>query len=140
MGNGMQVDAVGVIHAMPNNKLSLPNGLHIEYPSLYVRNTEGKQEWSYLSKGHPVKIYGGKIVENFTQAVARCVVAEQMLKISKRYKVVLTVHDAVACVAPIEEAEEAKKFVVECMSWQPAWATGLPLACEAGMGASYGDC
>jgi hypothetical protein len=52
----------------------------------------------------------------------------------------LTVHDAVACVAPIEEAEEARAFVEDCMRWRPLWAQDLPLACESGMGASYGDC
>jgi DNA polymerase I-like protein with 3'-5' exonuclease and polymerase domains len=140
MGNGMQVDAQGVIHAIPNKGLSLPNGLHIQYPELVNVYNEGKSEWVYTSKGVSTKIYGGKVVENFTQAVARCVVAEQMLKISKRYKVVLTVHDAVACIAPIEEAAEAKKFVEECMSWRPKWAQTLPLACESGSGASYGDC
>ena len=85
-------------------------------------------------------MYGGLIVENFCQAVARCIVGEQMLKISSRYKVVLTVHDAIACIAPVDEAKEALRFVEECMSWRPTWAQGLPLACESGMGASYGDC
>jgi hypothetical protein len=54
--------------------------------------------------------------------------------------VVLTVHDAAAIIAPIDEAKEAQAFVEECMSWVPKWATGLPLACESGMGESYGDC
>jgi DNA polymerase len=88
----------------------------------------------------PVYIYGGKVVENVCQAVARQVVAEQMLRIGKKYKVVLTVHDAVACIAPIEEKDEAKQYVEECMSWRPKWAQTLPLACESGVGASYGDC
>lgn len=79
-------------------------------------------------------------VENICQAVARQVVAEQMLRINKRYQVRLTVHDSVAVVVPESEAVEAKAFVEECMSWNPKWATGLPLACEAGMGKSYGDC
>lgn len=79
-------------------------------------------------------------VENFTQAIARCIVAEQMLRISKRYPVVLTVHDAAAIVAPEAEAVDARIYVEECMSWNPAWAQGLPLACESGVGASYGDC
>lgn len=79
-------------------------------------------------------------VENFTQAIARCIIAEQMLRIAKRYKVVLTVHDAIGCIAPVEEQEEAVRFVEECMSWRPTWAVGLPLACEVGWGASYGDC
>ena len=79
-------------------------------------------------------------VENFCQAVARCIIAEQMLRISKRYKVVLTVHDAIAIIAKVEEADEARAFVEENMRWRPLWALDLPLACESGMGASYGDC
>jgi len=79
-------------------------------------------------------------VENFTQAIARCVVAEQMLRISKRYRPVLTVHDSVAIVAPKNDAVAAQAYVEECMSWNPAWATGLPLSCESGVGESYGDC
>jgi DNA polymerase len=94
----------------------------------------------YTSKGLPVRIYGGKVVENICQAVARQIVAEQMLRVSKRYKVVLTVHDAVAIVAKKEEAAEAQAYLEECMSWNPKWADGLPLSCESGVGASYGDC
>jgi len=74
------------------------------------------------------------------QAIARCVIAEQMIKISKRYKVVLTVHDAVACIALKEEAVEAQQYVELCMRWRPKWAETLPLNCESGMGNSYGDC
>jgi len=140
-GNGKQVDATGIIHAVPGKGLSLPNGLFIQYPDLRkVFDENGKAKWLYTSKGVTTNIYGGKVVENFTQAVARCVVAEQMLKISQKYKVVLTVHDAVACIAKVEEAAEAKAYVEECMSWRPKWAQGLPLACESGIGASYGDC
>lgn len=79
-------------------------------------------------------------VENICQAVARQIVAEQMLRIAKRYRVVLTVHDAVACIARQEEAKEAQAYVEECMRWNPKWATGLPLSCESGVGATYGDC
>ncbi len=64
----------------------------------------------------------------------------ELHKIAKKYKVVLTVHDAVACIAPESEAEEAQKFVEECMRWRPDWAQTLPLNCESGMGKSYGDC
>jgi len=79
-------------------------------------------------------------VENFTQAVARCIVAEQMLRVSKYYKPVLTVHDAIAIIAPEREAKAAQECLEEAMSWNPKWAAGLPLACESGVGASYGDC
>jgi len=50
------------------------------------------------------------------------------------------VHDAVACIAPMEEADEAKAFVMECMRRTPDWAEGLPLSCEAGAAVRYGDC
>lgn len=141
-GQSFTVDTPGIVRVVPGKGLTLPSGLFIQYPDLRsVRNAEtDKQEFVYTSKGLPVRIYGGKIVENFTQAIARCVVAEQMLRIQKRYPVVLTVHDAAAIVAPIAEAKEAQAFVEECMSWVPKWATGLPLACESGMGESYGDC
>ena len=140
-GMGMQIDIPGLIHAVPGKGLTLPSSLHIQYPNLRaITNEEGKRELVYTSKGTPIRIYGGKVVENFTQAVARCIVAEQMLRVSRRYKAVLTVHDAVAIVAKKSEAEEAQAYLEACMSWNPKWATGLPLACESGVGDSYGDC
>jgi DNA polymerase len=86
------------------------------------------------------KIYGGKLVENICQGIARCIIGEQMIRIAKRYKVVLTVHDAIACVALEKEAQEAVAYVEECMKWVPEWALGLPLSCEVGFGKSYGEC
>jgi len=139
VGNSMQIDTVGLIHATPQG-IALPSGLHIQYPDLMSSMIDGRAQWTYLSKGVLNRVYGGLVVENFCQAVARCVVGEQMLRIAKRYKVVLTVHDAVACIVPIEEAKEAREYVEECMSWRPSWAQELPVACESGVGASYGDC
>jgi DNA polymerase len=140
-GQTMVIDDVGLVTAIAGQGLTLPNGLHIQYPNLRVHVGEnGNRELIYTSKGLPVRIYGGKVVENICQAVARQIVAEQMLRIAKRYKVVLTVHDAVAVIAPEAEAKEAQAYVEQCMSWNPKWAAGLPLSCESGMGASYGDC
>jgi DNA polymerase len=94
----------------------------------------------FMVRGHSEPFVVHNCVENVCQAVARQVVAEQMLRVAKRYKVVLTVHDAIAIIAKKEEAKEAQAYLEECMSWNPKWATGLPLACESGMGESYGDC
>ena len=85
-------------------------------------------------------IYGGKVVENVCQAIARCIIGEQMLRIAKKHKVVLTVHDSIVCCVPDAEAEEAKAYVEQCMRWVPEWATGLPVNCEAGIGKNYGEC
>ena len=115
----------------------LPSGLFLNYPDL---QRDSDNQFSYASRRGRIKIYGGKVVENVCQALARCVIGEQMLRISKKYTVALTVHDAVMAVVKEEERDEAIKYVAECMSWRPKWAQTLPLACEIGAGASYSDC
>lgn len=114
----------------------LPSGLYLGYNDLRKED----DAYSYGSRRGRVKIYGGKVVENLCQAVARCIIGEQMLRIAKRYKVALTVHDAVMAVVPEEERDEAIRYIHDCMSWRPSWAQTLPLACEIGAGKSYADC
>jgi len=117
--------------------IRLPNGLHIRYPSLRY-NEEGKM--IYTSRRGPVNIWGGAMVENIVQALARIIVGEQMVWVAERYRPVLTVHDAIVCVVPVQEKEQALEFIIRMMSTAPSWCKTLPVACEAKMGASYGDC
>jgi DNA polymerase len=122
------------------NGIELPNGLMIRYPNLRF-DTEGeKSQYKYKSRKGEIGIWGGAVVENVVQALARIVVGEQMLAINERYRVALTVHDAAVIVVPETEREEAMAFITEKMSIAPAWATGLPVACEAKWGHSYGEC
>ena len=118
----------------------LPSNFYIRYPEITTDTTEEKTRIVYKSRKGLISIWGGAVVENIVQALARCVVGEQMLKIGERYRPALTVHDAVVCVVPDDEVEEATKFIVQCMTTPPKWATGLPVACEAKHGKSYGDC
>ena len=114
----------------------LPNNVLLEYPDLKQEHGE----FTYRARRMRVKIYGGKVVENICQAVARCIIACQMGWISEYYKVALTVHDSLVCVVKDEEVEEARQFIEECMREAPEWAKGLPLDCESGIGKSYGEC
>ena len=123
--------------SLTENGFLLPSGLYLNYPDLR-RDSDG--EYTYASRRGRIKIYGGKIVENVCQALARCIIGEQMLRISKRYRVALTVHDAVMAVVPEKEVKEAEIYIQECMQWRPSWASTLPLACELGVGKSYGEC
>jgi DNA polymerase len=120
--------------------LLLPNGLMIRYPNLKKFTEESKSEYRYESRKGPVSLWGGSLVENVVQALARIVVGEQMLAIKKRYPVILTVHDAAVVLVKEEEKDEAEAFIVECMSTPPEWARGLPVACEAKFAKSYGEC
>jgi len=115
----------------------LPSGLYLNYRDL---QKDSDEQYSYASRRGRIKIYGGKIVENLCQALARCIIGEQMLRMARKYKVALTVHDAVMVVVKEEEQEEAVAYVEECMKWRPSWALTLPLACELGVGKSYGEC
>ena len=135
----------GVLKIEGSDGILLPNTLYLRYPNLRIlENEEGKSELMYdTKKGKaviPTRIYGGKVIENVCQALARIVIGEQMLMVAKKYRVVMTVHDAIACIVPTAQVETAKEYVEICMRTRPSWGMELPLNCEAGYGESYGDC
>jgi DNA polymerase len=133
--NEYTLGALPAVWVTPHG-LKLPNGLFIRYPNLRMSN--GK--YIYDSRKGVVNIWGGAMVENIVQALARIIVGEQMLKLQERYRPVLTVHDAAVCVVPRPEIEEGMAFITQVMSTPPEWAAGLPVACEAKYGESYGEC
>ena len=126
--------------------IKLPNDMLVRYPGLHKTN-EG---FVYTTKRGPIKIYGGKVVENLVQALARIVVFDQMAKIDQefrkrdsadtRFKVALTVHDEVVAVVPKIDAQRSLNFMIKVMSTPPQWAQGLPVACEGDFALTYGDC
>ena len=135
----------GVLVVDGKKGIRLPNGLYMKYPNLRKQqNEQGKEEYVYdTRKGKaviPNRIYGGKVIENVCQAVARIIIGEQMLAVAKKYKVVMTVHDAIACIVPEAEANTAREYVEMCMKMRPKWALDLPLSCESGVGYNYGEC
>lgn len=124
--------------------IKLPNSLSLKYPNLRRRKDKETGDFELVydtKKGRaviPTRIYGGKLIENVCQALARIIIGEHMLMISRSYRVVMTVHDAVGVIAPTEKAAKARQFVEQCMRMRPKWATALPLNCESKIGASYG--
>jgi DNA polymerase len=141
MANNQSIEfGNGAVVVSGNQGILMPNGLYQRYPNLRQADMDGKYQYVYDARRGINKIYGGKLVENICQGLARCIIGEQMIMIAKKYKVVLTVHDAIACIAKEEEAKEAMAYVEECMKWVPGWAAGLPLNCEAGYGKNYGEC
>jgi DNA polymerase len=116
----------------------LPSGLTIGYRGLAAEQSDKGYEYTYQTRNGPSRIYGGKVVENVVQGLARCVVAEQLLKIAKRYRVVLTVHDSIVSCVPEDEVDEAREYIEQCMRTPPKWAPGLPVNCESEVGKSYG--
>jgi DNA polymerase I-like protein with 3'-5' exonuclease and polymerase domains len=140
--NGKEPYPIGrhnTLYATPQG-IKLPNGLYIKYPGLTWDTSEAKSKFVYKSRRGFISIWGGSVVENVVQALARIIIGEQMLKINEKYRPVLTVHDAVVNVIPEAEIDDAMKFIIGTMSTPPDWATTLPVACEAHFGDSYGEC
>lgn len=123
--------------AVTKEGIRLPNGLYIRYPKLQLK--DGKKVYS--SRRGDVGIWGGAVVENVVQALARIIVGEQMVQLAKLgLRPVLTVHDAAVCIVPEVDAAEAVEVVTAVMSTPPEWCPSLPVACEAKFGQSYGAC
>lgn len=120
----------------------LPNGMPIRYEGL-ERNEDG--EYSYLRRKEGriqrVKTYGGSVVENMTQALARIVITDAMSRIERELKVrvALQVHDEVVVAAPAERAKEVQSAVRKIMQTPPAWAPDLPLDSEGSVAFRYGE-
>jgi len=118
------------LKVMGRQGIQLPSGLYLKYPDLREQD-----EWTYSShRGSRRKIYGGKVVQNCIQAIARCIMGEAMVRITKRYKIALTIHDSCYCVVPKEEAQEAFDFIIGELCKEPTWMPGIPLGAEGAFG------
>lgn len=128
----------------------LPSGMGLNYPALKAKVNEnnGLGDISYLSNGKRTKIYGGLLVENWVQALARIIVGEQMLwiqtelnklrlKKGERARAVLMTHDEVVSVVPARYAEKVQDMKIKLMRVCPAWCQGLPLNAEGGFAREY---
>jgi len=83
-----------------------------------------------------VLLYGGILTERATQALARDVMAEGMLRVERAgVPVVLTVHDEMVTDTGRTDAET---ILVQSMTEPMPWAPDLPLAAEATSAFRYG--
>jgi len=140
-GEVQEFGRAGVLNVDPDAPgVILPSGLLLRYDGLRGHQNADGTEYTYQTRKGPNRIYGGKVIENVCQAIARCIIGDQMLRIAKKHRAVLTVHDSIVCCVPDDEVTEARAWVEESMRWVPDWAKGLPVNCEAGVGKNYGDC
>lgn len=120
-------------------RIVMPNGMALRYPGLAAEeNEEGFLEWSYESGNMRKKLHAGVLAENTTSALARCVMTDGMLRLAKRYPVVLTVHDEVGTLVPDGEIEEGKKWCRAQMTREPKYLPGIPLGADTGAHRRYG--
>ena len=85
------------------------------------------------------RLFGAKLVENISQALARIIMTDGMLRVSKRYFVAGTVHDELIAVVGESEAQEAADWVKLQMVKEPPWMPGIPLDAGVDFGKRYGE-
>ena len=143
MGNGniiqSVVDKVEGMHGMKK-----PNGMILQLPNLrQIKNNEGRDSWVYDKKlGRsllPEYIHPAKVFQRCIQSLARDIIGYHLILVSKKYKVVMTVHDELVMVCRDEEVEDCVSYVEQCMTTAPEWCPDLPLGCEVGVGDNYMD-
>lgn len=122
--------------------ITLPSGRRLAYyrPELKPEPQFEKLGLTYLGTGQNKqwvrqKSYGGKLVENITQATARDCLRDAMAALDKAgYRIVFHVHDEV--IADMPQSEGSLKDMQEIMGRPLPWAPGLPLR-AAGFEASF---
>lgn len=91
----------------------------------------------YTKKWRRQDTYGGMLVENITQATARDLMADAMLRCHEEgmYDVILSVHDELLAECD-EDAGSVEDFEA-VMAHVPDWAEGCPIAAEGWTGYRY---
>jgi len=118
-------------------EIELPNGMKLLYPDLrYEKDDKGRSQAVYGP--HATKLYAGKITNNITQALARIVMTDGMLRVAKKYPIAGTVHDELIAVVPDDEVVDAKTWVLAQMTMEPPYMKGIPLDADGGAHRRYG--
>jgi len=123
----------------------LPNGMPINYPGLHLSETGA---FKYKSFDVYKYVYGGLVVENIVQAIARIAVGQQALKIEddlrklklKRDEVAaisMLTHDEVVTTAPARLADKQLKAQIARMREAPDWCADMPFDADGGFDTCY---
>lgn len=123
--------------------LRLPSGRVIRYhkPRIVKGEKFGNDQIQYtdLRENRSVDMYGGKWLENATQAVCRDLLAAAMVRLEAAgFTIVMHVHDEVVCEVPETNAEEHLHLMESIMKQAPEWAAGFPIAVEGFLTTRYG--
>ena len=108
--------------------IKLPSGRKLYYPKPFLQTNQfGKDALHYYGVNQTTKkwevnsTYGGKLVENIVQAIARDCLAETLLRLyEKNYDVVMHIHDEVVIDAYNDEKlEDVNNILAEPIIWAP---------------------
>lgn len=118
--------------------LQLPSGRELFYQQPVIgKNRFDKKTLLYMGMDQikktwgRVETYGGKLVENIVQAIARDILADSMLRLDAAgFEIVMHVHDEAVAEIPEHNAEHKLERMCKIMTEPISWAAGLPLGAD----------
>ena len=117
-----------MMYGLDFTTIKLPSGRKLYYPKPFLQTNQfGKDALHYYGVNQTTKkwevnsTYGGKLVENIVQAIARDCLAETLLRLyEKNYDVVMHIHDEVVIDAyENEKLEDVNNILAEPIPWAP---------------------
>lgn len=109
--------------------IELPSGRRLAYYGATVK--QGKLMYWGMDQIKkiwvPINTYGGSLVENITQAVARDCLTEAMLRMDDKVNILMHIHDEIVAESDEDQAAKDLEVMEQIMSVSPLWAKGLPL-------------
>ena len=125
-----------------NTIITLPSGRRLTYRRARFETYEdqfGRTRQAIVFTGGrgDVRTYGGKLVENIVQAIARDLLRDAGIAVQRKWNVPLHVHDELVAEAKIGEGKKVLKEMLQIMSTAPEWAPGLPLGAEGHVAPRY---
>lgn len=124
-------------------KCVLPNGMDLVYPGITLDNMNDVHYLSFVGKGKNhvrAKLWGGAFLENVCQALAQIIIKRAELRLAKHgLYAALQVHDELVYVVEDSKVDRVKRVLTKVLTDPVPWLPQLPLACEVGVGQSYGD-
>jgi DNA polymerase len=122
--------------------IDLPSGRALDYGKLRPVKQNGKINYVALmnrnGKRVPVKLWGGLLAENASQALARDIFCNMLCRIHDAgLKIIFHVHDEVVVEVDEAEAEDSLARIVEIMSTPPEWISDIPVSAEGNIISIY---
>ena len=114
----------------------LPNDALIPFE---LKPDEVRSGWLRRTRAGYAPIWGGGLVENVVQGMARVVISEAMLEMRQTgLPMVLSAHDELVYLAPERSADGALSLLIDAMSRPRSWLPDCPLAAEGSVMKVYG--
>ncbi len=118
----------------------LPSGRRLNYGVIQSHPREGnpnrpaRDHFAHIVKNsarRPVKVYGGLLAENASQALARDIFSDALVRMhNEGMQIVCHVHDEVLVEVDADEADETLDRVIEIFKTPPEWIPDIPLDAE----------